>query len=55
MMEQEQSCGIGHGPDMSGVTVVPLAGEPPLEDYRAAMARADAVAAERLGDYMLLS
>jgi hypothetical protein len=55
MMEQEQSCGIGHGPDMSGVTVVPLAGEPPLADYRAAMVRADAVAAERLGDYMLLS
>jgi hypothetical protein len=54
-MAEGQSCGIGHEPDMAGVEVVTLATEPPLADYRAAMARADTVAAERLGDYMLLS
>jgi hypothetical protein len=54
-MEESESCVIGHQPDMTGVAVVALAAGPPLADYRVAMARADAVAAERLGDYMLLS
>jgi hypothetical protein len=54
-MDELESCGIGHAPDLGAVTVVALNGEPPLADYRAAMARADRVAAERLGEYMLLS
>jgi hypothetical protein len=40
---------------MSCVTVVELVDAPLLADYREAMARADAVATERLGDYMLIS
>lgn len=54
-MGEEQSCGIGHEPDLSGVTVVELAEGQPLSDYRVAMARADEIAAERLGETMLLS
>jgi hypothetical protein len=54
-MGDGESCGIGHEPDMSGITVVELADEPPLADYHEAMARADAVAAEQLGEFMLLS
>ena len=53
-MEEGDSCGIGHEPDMNRVEVVGL-GDESLADYRAAMARADAIAGERLGDYMLLS
>ena len=54
-MYKGESCGLGHEPEMSGVTVVELAEASPQEDYRQAMARADAIAAERLGDTMLLS
>lgn len=54
-MEKGESCGLGHEPEMSGVTVVALAEGSPQEDYRQAMARADALAAEHLGDTMLLS
>lgn len=54
-MDEELSCGLGHEPDMSGVQVVLLADEPPQADYLQAMARADAVAADKLGDFMLLS
>jgi len=53
-MGEEESCGIGHPPDLNGVAVVSLDGES-LADYRAAMARADKVADEQLGSYMLLS
>lgn len=43
-------------PDLSGVEVVRLRPEPPPTDYRRqAMALADEVAQERLGDFMLLS
>jgi len=41
-------------PNFSGVEVVRLTPSP-LKDYREAMAHADAEAAARLGDYMLLS
>lgn len=54
-MDEGESCGIGHEPNMSGVTLIELAETSTQEDYRQAMARADALAAERLGDYMLLS
>ena len=54
-MGEGESCGIGHEPDMSGITVIAVADEPLLTDYRDAMARADAIAAERLGEFMLLS
>ena len=54
-MDNGESCGLGHEPDMSRVTVVALAEASPQEDYREAMARADTIAAERLDDYMLLS
>lgn len=54
VMGEGESCGIGHAPDMSGVMVVKVA-DASLSDYREAMARADVIASERLGDYMLLS
>jgi hypothetical protein len=54
-MGEGESCGIGHEPDLSGITLIELADEPPLVDYREAMVQADLLAAERLGDFMLLS
>ncbi len=54
-MSEGESCGLGQLPEMRGVTVVALADDPPLADYRAAMVLADTIAGERLGDYMLLS
>lgn len=54
-MDDEDSCGIGHEPEMGGVTVVALDDTSSPEDYRQAMARADEVANDRLGSYMLLS
>lgn len=48
-------CGLGGEVDLSGVAVVELSPEPPLADYRAAMALADAEAKARLGEFMLLS
>lgn len=48
-------CGLGRQVDLSGVAVVELSPEPPLADYRAAMALADAEAKARLGEFMLLS
>ncbi|MBI3571143.1 MAG: AF1514 family protein [Gammaproteobacteria bacterium] len=41
--------------DLSGITVVPLHPQPPATDYREAMRLANAEAAARLNDYMLLS
>lgn len=48
-------CPVPAAPDLSGVTVVRLDPQPPAADYLAAMAAANAVAAQRLGNYMLLS
>jgi hypothetical protein len=48
-------CPVPTGPDLSGVTIVRLGPQPPLADYRAALAAANRVAQERLGAHMLLS
>ena len=42
-------------PDYTGVTIVELSPEPPLDDYLAAMKLANAEADQLLGEYMLLS
>lgn len=49
------ACPLPLPPDYTGVNIVELKGETPQADYRTAMARADAIASERLGDFMLLS
>lgn len=54
-MNDEPVCLIRKPPDFSGITEVRLAPQPPLSDYREAMGVANAEAAARLGDYMLLS
>lgn len=54
-MNTSLSCNLRAAADFSGVTVASLAPQPPLTDYRAAMRLADAEAAKRLGEYMLLS
>ena len=53
--EREKTCPPSAAADLSGVEAVELTPEPPLADYRQAMALADEVAQERLGDFMLLS
>lgn len=53
--EGEASCPVPSPPDLAGITVVSLHPRPPLADYLAAMRLADAEAAARLKDYMLLS
>ena len=55
VMSEGESCGIGRDPDLSGIQVMEIADAPPMADYREAMARADAIASEQLGDYMLIS
>lgn len=50
-----EACLIGAGVDLSGVEVVKLSPRPRLADYQAAMAMADELAGQRLGEYMLLS
>lgn len=54
-VEEGAACGLVRQPDLSAVAVVALAPQPPPDDYRAAMELANAEAAGRLGDYMLLS
>ncbi|MGA7983055.1 MAG: AF1514 family protein [Chromatiaceae bacterium] len=53
--EPSESCPLPQPPELSGIKVVGLRPRPPLADYRAAMGLANAEAADRLGDYMLLS
>jgi hypothetical protein len=48
-------CPLPRAPDYSNVEILELSPAPPLADYREAMALADRLAGERLGDYMLLS
>lgn len=48
-------CGINREADLSGVLVVEHSPEPPLRDYREAMVLADTMAAEALGEFMLIS
>lgn len=49
------ACSLRTTPDLSGVTVVKLAPQPPLADYLAAMRLAETEARARLGECMLLS
>ncbi len=53
--EREAFCPVPSPADLAGITVVSLHPQPPLADYLAAMRLADAEAAARLKDYMLLS
>lgn len=48
-------CPLPRPVDWTGIERVELLPDPPLGDYRAAMAAAGRVAAQRLGDPMLLS
>jgi len=48
-------CSTRRAPDYRNIDIIQLSPSPALQDYRAAMALADRVAGERLGDYMLLS
>jgi len=48
-------CEIRHDADYSGITIIEQDPSPALADYRAAMAVANAIADERLGEHMLLS
>ena len=54
-MSEQPSCPLRAMPDFSGVTAVRLAPPAPLKDYLEAMRVANAEAASRLGEYMLLS
>ena len=57
-MKRGSEAGKGCIPEPSGkpgVTVVELAPDPPLKDYREAMELADSEADRRLGEHMLLS
>ena len=54
-MGEQQSCSLRAAPDFSGVPVVRLVPPAPLKDYLEAMRVANAEAASRLGEYMLLS
>jgi hypothetical protein len=53
--KQPVACPVNQSrPDFSGITVQ-IGPEQGVADYRAAMALADSVAEQKLGDYMLLS
>ena len=54
-MGEQPSCPLRAAPDFSGVAEVRLVPQPPLHDYLEAMRVANAEAASRLGEYMLLS
>lgn len=49
------SCPVPSPPDLTGILIVRLRPHLPVADYRAAMQLANAEAAARLKDYMLLS
>jgi Domain of unknown function (DUF5619) len=51
----ELQCLISSTPDLSHLTTVELSQEPAITDYRQAMKLANKIAAERIGEYMLLS
>jgi len=53
--EATPRCRLASAPDLSGVTLVELHPRPPLTDYRQAMELANAEAAARLDDFMLVS
>ena len=49
------ACPVPSAPDLSGITVVPLQSPAPVADYLEAMRLANAEAAARLKEHMLLS
>jgi hypothetical protein len=51
----ELQCLISPAPDLSRLTTVELSQEPAIADYRQAIKLANNIAAERIGEYMLLS
>jgi hypothetical protein len=51
----QEACPVPSAPDLSGITVVPLHPRVPVADYLEAMQLANAEAAARLNDPMLLS
>ena len=51
----ELQCLVPSAPDLSHLTIVELSQEPAIADYRQAMRLANNIAAERFGEYMLLS
>ena len=53
--ENAPACPLPRAPDYSGVEVVELHPDPSPKDYREAMALANRVADEKLGEHMLLS
>ncbi len=53
--DEGAQCPLPGVPDLSGITVVAVNPDPPVSDYREAMRLADAEAAARLGEHMLLS
>lgn len=55
MSDNGPVCGIPTAPDYSNVTIVEINETASPKDYLDAMARANQEAAERLGEYMLLS
>ncbi|HHJ16811.1 MAG TPA: hypothetical protein ENJ80_08960 [Gammaproteobacteria bacterium] len=57
MNEQDTriSCPIPSGPDLSGLTVVELAPDDSVPDYRAAMHIANTEAEKRIGQHMLIA
>jgi hypothetical protein len=54
-MSDPETCPTPARPDLSGVTRIELSPTPSPRDYREAMAIAEEVARERLGEAMLLS
>jgi hypothetical protein len=54
-MTEGAQCPLPRAPDLSGITVAVLDPDPPVTDYHEAMRLADAEAARRLGETMLLS
>ncbi len=52
---QSASCSAPTEADYTGVKIIELAPDPPLQDYRQAMALANRTADEQLGEQMLLS
>ncbi len=53
--ESGSTCNIRREADYSGVTIIELSPEPPLDDYLQGMDLANAEAERRIGDHMLLS
>ena len=55
MSDNGPVCSIPVAPDYSNVTILEQQEDSPLKDYREAMAKANKLAEQHLGGYMLLS